>query len=513
LKVTLSFVKFLISVKYFILKLSGVASFAQERIFLDEKVRFSNEIAIYNELIILRVLTSSLSAIRLLNALRFVLKKQVVLRTSLYFNNEKGVVRQRVTDKHETFMLATEQTFKNESEFQNIIYETTINPSLFDLSSGRVFHCQILRQQKLLTEDNDNQFITDSDILIVAFHHAAFDRSSRQIFFNDLCIAYNDNIITEVDEELLQYIDYSVHEYQIDMTLSREFWHSEIKGYNFERSLSLPVDRHHLSNNQKSSLASVAQLCFDNDISTAFLDYASSYHVTPFQLGLATFYAFLFKLMHNQNDLCIACLNANRYRTELQNMIGMFIATLPYRMQLDPQWSFNELVNHVREKSLSILEHSHYPLQHILGDSRLTQSNALFLETVFDFITVPSDIAQLSLDGATLEQISLQQCEVAKFAFMLVFVYNPALDNNRLSCRFVCSQDMFNKTIIATINQRFQHFFYQLFSSNFHTAHIDQFILPINKLSLILPEEAEEISRTSFCYRTDIVNEGMSPCY
>ena len=513
MKVTFSFVQLLSGAKYFILKLSGVASFAQERIFLDEQVRFSNEIAIYNELNILRVLTGSLSANRLLNALRFVLKKQAVLRTSLNFNNENGTLRQHVTDKHQTFMLATEQTFKNESEFQNIIYETTINPHLFDLSNGRVFHCQILRQQKLLTEDNDNQFITDSDILIIAFHHAAYDRSSRQIFFNDLCIAYNNTITTDVDEELLQYIDYSVHEYQIDMTSSREFWHLEIKGYNLEHSPSLPVDRHRLSTNPKSGLAYVAQLCFDNDISTTFLDYASSYHVTPFQLGLATFYAFLFKLMHNQNDLCIACLNANRYRTELQNMIGMFVATLPYRMRLDPQWSFNELVSQVREKTLSILEHSHYPLQYILGDSRLIQSNALFLETVFDFITVPSDIAQLSLDGASLKQISLQQCEVAKFAFMLVFVYNPALNNNRLSCRFVFSQDMFNKTTVATMNQRFQHFFYQLFFSSLHTDHIDPFILPINKLSLILSEEVQEISRTSFYYRTDIANEGMSPCY
>ena len=134
-------------------------------------------------------------------------------------------------------------------------------------------------------------------------------------------------------------------------------------------------------------------------MTTAFLNYASSHQLTPFQLGLATFYAFLYKLTHHQNDLCISCLNANRYRPELQNIMGMFVATLPYRMQLDSQWSFDELVNYVRERCLSLLEHSYYPLQHILADCHLTQSTALFLETVFDFTTLPSQLNEILWNG------------------------------------------------------------------------------------------------------------------
>ena len=88
------------------MKLSGVASFAQERIFLDEQVRFSNEIAIYNELNVLRVVKGSLSINRLLIALRFVLKKHAILRTSLIFNNDDGTLKQCITDKHQTFTLA-----------------------------------------------------------------------------------------------------------------------------------------------------------------------------------------------------------------------------------------------------------------------------------------------------------------------------------------------------------------------------------------------------------------------
>ena len=221
----------------------------------------------------------------------------------------------------------------------------------------------------------------------------------------------------------------------MDMTSSRQFWNSQLQGYNLERQLSLPMDRSRSSTDQRSGLASTAHITFDDEICTSFLDYASSHHLTLFQLGLATFYAFLFKLTHGQSDLCISSINANRYRSELQNMIGMFVSTLPYRLQLDSHWSFDELVGHVREKCLSILEHSHYPLQHILADFHLNQSNVGFLETMFDFITVSSDVDHFCLNGTNLEQVPMEGLyEVAKFDFSLTFIYNSTSENDRLSC-------------------------------------------------------------------------------
>ncbi|CAF4204789.1 unnamed protein product, partial [Adineta steineri] len=221
------------------------------------------------------------------------------------------------------------------------------------------------------------------------------------------------------------------------------FWHSQLERYNIECSLSIPVDRQRsTTNQQRSGLASIAEIIFDNELCTSFLNYASSHHLTLFQLGLSVFYVFLFKLTHGETDLCIGSINANRYRNELQNLIGMFVSTLPYRVELDLHWSFDELVQHVREKCLSILEHSHYPLQHILGDNRLNQSNISFLETMFDFVNVSKDVEYLCLSGANLERISLEQSlEMSKFDFSLTFEYNPSSDNKRLLCRCVCSKN------------------------------------------------------------------------
>jgi hypothetical protein len=458
----------------------------------------------------LRVVRGSLPIDRLLRTLQCLLTKHKILQTSLIFSNDDNTLKQCITDNHRPFSIVNKQTFKDERELLDIIHETTINPTLFDLSSGRVFHCEILQQQKMANQNHDDEVITDSDILIIAFHHAAFDRTTFEIFFKDLCSTYNNNTPRSENEESFQYIDYAVHERVMDMTSSREFWRLQLEGYNREHRLSLPFDRQHSSSDQLSGLASVVYISFNDANSTSFFDYASSHEVTPFQLGLATFYAFLFKLNFAQNDLCVSCLSANRYRTELQNIIGMFVTTLPYRIQLDPHWSFDELIKHVREKCLSILEHSHYPLQHILNDSQLNSSNISFLGTMFDFITVSLNINQLSFDGASLEQISLQQMsDVTKFDFMLTFIYNPTLDNNRLSFRLVCSRDLFDETIVAKIARRFQYLFEQLFPANLCAIRVGQPITSINKLSLILPEEAKEMQTVVISTQKDIVNEGM----
>ncbi|CAF4233386.1 unnamed protein product, partial [Adineta steineri] len=262
----------------------GTASFAQERIFLDEQMRFSNKIAIYNELTALKIIQGSISINRLFEAIEYISNKHKILRTVISFNNDNGILEQHIDNRRRIFQLVPNQTFKNENELQDILYQTIINPNLFDLSTGRVFHCEVLRQE--IISNNDNRFITDSEILLIAFHHAAIDRSAYQVFLNDLCFSYNTNVKWTGNEDLLQYIDYAVHERLIDMKPSREFWLLQLKDFDFEHRLSLSIDQHCLSNDQRSGFASIGQISFDKNISKSFLNYVSTHQTTPFQLGL-----------------------------------------------------------------------------------------------------------------------------------------------------------------------------------------------------------------------------------
>ncbi|CAF4187896.1 unnamed protein product [Adineta steineri] len=456
------------------------------------------------------------------HAFQSVITKHNILRTALYVDTNGHIVQHYLdpniilNDNMKSYGLTIINLYNDDRRHMNETIGKILNQSdLFDLSKGHVINCHILRHHQSndsFTQNNDDLLAKD-DLILFTVHHACFDGASTSIFIHDLSLAYQSNELLPVDDNSLQYIDYSTYEHIMDMTLSQEFWLSELKGYNLTRQLSLPVDRQRSSTNQRSGLASSAQITFSDDICASFLNYASSHHLTLFQLGLSIFYVFLFKLTYGQSDLCISSINANRYRSELVNMIGMFVSTLPYRFDLDPHWSFDEVVKYVQEKCLSILEHSHYPLQHILADLHLIQSNVSFLETMFDFITVSNESNDLCLNGVNLEQVSLKESyEMAKFDFSLTFLYNPLSDNERLSCNFVCSSDLFGKSTISKIAQRFEYMFEQLFKTQSSNIPVMNVSSSIHKVSLILPNEAEEMELVVFLRLENIVNEGMIVC-
>ncbi|CAF1439322.1 unnamed protein product [Adineta ricciae] len=492
----------------------GIASFAQERIFIDEQIRFSKSIAIYNELTVLRVVEGSLSLSRLSKVFQYILTKHKILRTSLRFNKHHTILEQHITHQNSSFAIVQGQIYKDEKELQNIIYQTVTDANLFDLSEGRVFCCQIFRRQMPSHQNSSAEFVGDGDILAIGFHHAAFDRSCFPIIFKEITFAYNNDgnwWEKEIDEKSLEYIDYSVHERLIDLTPSQNFWRTHLKEYDFETKLSLPYDRSRCSDTRSSAAASVSRFSFDQHVSQSFVNYASSHHVTLFQLGLATFYVFLFRLTHSIPDICISTVHANRHRHELQNLFGMFVSTLPCRIQFNVDSSFDEFVQHVKETGLSILEHSHYPLQYILSDFRLNQSNLGFLETMFDFIIISENVTYLSMGETKLQQVSLEQSyEVAKFDFMLTFLYYPTLENDALSLNFTCSRDLFDEKTVSRIAERFSYCIEQLFSSKQQMDEVDSCLKIISQVNLILPHETREIDGVILQSQLNILYEGMS---
>jgi hypothetical protein len=129
---------------------------------------------------------------------------------------------------------------------------------------------------------------------------------------------------------------------------------------------------------------------------------------------------------------------------------------------------------------------------------------------MFDFITVSSEVGTFSLDGASLDQMSIEQSyQVAKFDFSMVFAYNRTSDDNQLSCSLTCSRDIFDKTSVALISQRFEYFFDQIFRTNSDMNLRDHCMISINKLSVILREEAEEMEGIVFRRLENTANEGM----
>ena len=455
-------------------------SYAQERIFLDEQIRFAskgNRMYIISFAYRISSMRQPVSLSRLNRSLRALVVKHAVLRTALLLD-QNGTVTQSILPLPDSDPSPFGFTILFYDGDDHRLPETIYSSNLFDLTNGCVLHCHIIRHSHDDIAHNDD-LLTDNDIISFSIHHSAFDGASKSIFLEDLALAYQSDVALPIDDNVLQYIDYSVHERELDMTLSRDFWRAQLDGYDLKHGLILPVSRRWLPDSERSGRAVVASFSFAQDLYHSFLSYAKSQNVTLFQLGLATFYAFLFKLSNGQQDLCVASVNANRYRAELRDVIGMFVATLPYRIRLNSCVSFEQLVQQVRHLCLSILEHSHYPLQHIIG----SQHAPAFLETMFDCITVDSNIDAVNLDGAVLRPVSLQQADyVAKFDMTLTLVHNTSTG---LSCSLVCSEDIFDQKTVQMFADRFSCLLRQLFDPSSISVRKE----PLYELCIILPHE------------------------
>jgi non-ribosomal peptide synthetase component F len=177
-----------------------------------------------------------------------------------------------------------------------------------------------------------------------------------------------------------------------------------------------------------------------------------------------------------------------RYRDELKSVIGMFVNAIPRRCQLNPDWSFHQLLEHVREMSTNSMKYSYFPLQRILAQHPNT-SHPTFLERSFEFHSIKNENREnkIVIGDSRLcripTAIKISGDEIkTKFDFVLFIKHN--LDINQLSCTINASTDLFDTKTIAKIAQRFHSMLHELFGSG--GSRMKQ---PIYEISLTLPDE------------------------
>ncbi|CAF1575171.1 unnamed protein product, partial [Adineta steineri] len=200
------------------------ASYAQERIFLDEHIRFSstnNHTNMYVIPLIYRIISinNHISISRLQHAFQSIITKHQILRTALYLDTN-GTIIQHCLDTNTIINDKKSSGFStnlpDEEHEQNKIVKKILNQSnLFDLSKGHVINCHILRHQQSnhsFTQNNDD-LLTKDDLILFTIHHAMFDGASTSIFLRDLTLAYQSNDLLPIDDNSFQYIDYSIHEH------------------------------------------------------------------------------------------------------------------------------------------------------------------------------------------------------------------------------------------------------------------------------------------------------------
>ncbi|CAF4308981.1 unnamed protein product, partial [Adineta steineri] len=310
------------------------------------------------------------------------------------------------------------------------------------------------------------------------------------IFLHDLNQAYTTSQLPNNDNTNLRYLDYAAIEQQMSMTGASMFWLDILHGCKLDQPLSLPFDRYRLSNQHRTGCGTSVSFDIGQDLSHDFLIHASSNNISIEHLTFAIYFIFLFKLTNGQTDVCLAMnINNNRYRDELKSIIGLFENVIPLRCQLDPHWSFHQLLEHVREITTNSMKYSYFPLQHILNQHPHISKHA-FLDTSLEFISCikNNDNNTIMIGDSQLVpgsfSININKDEILSVSDFSLSMHHD-LNMNQLSCTINASLDLFNRDTVEKISQRFHSILNQL-SASIIESRINR---PIYELSLILSNE------------------------
>ncbi|CAF1493623.1 unnamed protein product [Adineta ricciae] len=534
----------------------GFASYAQERIWLDEQMRFKNSqnqtvnreiytTTAYNVLSLFKTdrKCGPISIKRLLHALNLVIEKHTPLRTRFQYDGEINCLKQSFVSSEEDFytLQLIEICKRNVDEEIERLLDEYMQRQWFNLEDGILVKCCLIRTDQPWQQCDLNDLFTHDLYILCIFHHITFDHFSINIFLNDFKKAYQTE--THLDPLPLQYIDYSQYERQLNMIDAQQYWWHLLNDYGIRNQLKLPYDRisiQHAYNNNYSSDGSYVGINFDSNLMYKLFNYASKTNTTIYQLMLTVYYVFLYKLVQ-QEDFCIATLNANRYRPELQSLIGMFVNILPIRFRLNPlSESFYKLLLDVKQLCLNTFQYSYLPYQEIIKSQKRVNSTKSycplpFVQTVFSLSTQSiKEYIDLDEHITLLHQANLFRHQeynspgftkpkkiTPMFDFDFSILYNPDIPN--MSFEIEYSTDSFHPQTLVDISERFLIFIERL------AATFDQEQQqPASQLTITLPKEliilsspkhdivslADEIEAYPQCKETNItpkisVTKGM----
>ncbi len=256
----------------------------------------------------------------------------------------------------------------------------------FDLSQP-----PLLRVKLVQIED-------EKHLLLVDMHHIISDGASIEILFRDFIGLYDN---TELPELQIQYKDFAF--WQQRMLKSEIIGGQEAYWLNHLQNVSstrLPgtelVEIDEFSGKQ-------LDLVIDVGLKEQIDEVCQRHNVTRFSFLLSIFKVLLYQET-KQEDLTIGVPVAGRNRTELADLMGLFLNVLPIRTRLQQNSDFAEYLAQVNSVVLDALDNQDYPFDLIyekLQDKR--HQNRDIFSILFNY--APFTVDQLGINEPTVGEL------------------------------------------------------------------------------------------------------------
>ena len=257
----------------------------------------------------------------------------------------------------------------------------------FDLETGPLFRACLL------------QVSEQEHVLGLYIHHAISDGWSIGVLVREMMDNYSTLLAGDplpARELAVQYADYAAwqREWLASGVLDKQmrYWRKQLDGA--PAIAMFPPD--HRRRMDGIARGRRIKRVFSPEFARAVDAFSRVHGVTPFMTMLAAFLVLMARYS-GQRDLVVGSPSANRSRSELGELIGLFINNLVLRVQVDEGLSFLDLLKRVRETTLGGFEHPDAPFDLLVRElaSDRNTDNAPLFQTMFSMQNFPLDALKL----------------------------------------------------------------------------------------------------------------------
>ncbi|NOH71942.1 amino acid adenylation domain-containing protein [Vibrio pectenicida] len=219
----------------------------------------------------------------------------------------------------------------------------------FDLENGPLFRWRMAKTQP------------SEYVLMLTFHHIISDGWTVSLCFLEFMKTY----FGHGNEQAPQFTEYALNQSlyfeQGKYQKGIEYWSDKLSGA--EGILDIATD--HPRPDTMSFAGSYVSKFLSGDFCQKLQSAAAKQGATTFHLMLAAYKLLLHKYS-GQQDIIIGVPFANRLDAKTQDMLGLFMNTLPLRFQLDSHSSLASVVEAAKKESSQAMTHQDVPFNRIL---------------------------------------------------------------------------------------------------------------------------------------------------
>lgn len=365
---------------------------AQQRLWILDQIEQNNPA--YNIPFTFRII-GDLRIDKFNKAFKLLFERHKILKSVVSVNENKPLCKILNIDP-EVNLIDFSGKINLDKEIQEFLKNDIRTP--FDIKTGPLYRIFLLQLSK-------NEFIFHLNV-----HHIVFDGWSWGVFTSELNEIYN-SLLNETSSKLpipeLQYFDFS--NWQLSQKdeipqSSIDFWIERLKDAPAE--LKFPYDKKRPQ--VLSGYGGRVAIQLNKEISEK-LKLLSTCHDSTLFMTLLSSFGILMSIYAGEEDICIGSPVANRTKSTFEKLVGFFVNTVVFRLKIDKNLPFKDILKYVREDILKTLEHqeiSFEKLVEIIQPERQVNINPIY-QVMFAWQNAPRP--PISLNGTKSDRYIIHE--------------------------------------------------------------------------------------------------------